>query len=52
MLERRLELQPGGCDNQPECGIGKRHPLNVDKCQQQRAGCREALLAAKHDAGD
>jgi len=52
MLQRRLKLQTGGGDHQPQRGIGQRHPLHVDKRQQQRSSGREPLFAAEDNTRD
>ncbi|MNH25750.1 hypothetical protein D3C79_857670 [compost metagenome] len=50
MLQRRLELQPGGRDDQAKQGIGECHALYVNHRQRQNAPAAVRLFAAQNDA--
>ncbi|MNH04258.1 hypothetical protein D3C79_635480 [compost metagenome] len=51
VLQRGLELQAGRGDDQPEQGVGDRHPLHIDEGEQEGAAGGEVLTGTGDDAG-
>ncbi len=51
VLQRSLEFQARRGHYQPQQGVGDRHPLHIDKGEQEGATGREAMAGTGDDAG-